>query len=72
VAQYADAMIQLIEGKLQYDPRKSRKMIEEKFSTKQHIAQLLNFYEEELKFSIFLNPALQAGVEAVYASKLRV
>lgn len=52
VAQYADAMIQLIEGKLQYDPRKSRKMIEEKFSTKQHIAQLLNFYEEELKFSI--------------------
>lgn len=49
VAQYADAMIQLIEGKLPYDPRKSRIMIEEKFSAKQHIDQLLGFYVEELK-----------------------
>ena len=49
VEEFADTMIQLIEGKLPYDPRKSRKMIEEKFSTKQHIDQLLGFYEEEWK-----------------------
>lgn len=48
VAEYAEAMIQLIEGKLHYDPKQSRRMIEEKFSAKNHITQLLNFYEEEL------------------------
>lgn len=48
VAEYADTMIQMVEGKLQYDLAKSRKMIEEKFSAKQHIVKLLSFYEEEL------------------------
>jgi colanic acid/amylovoran biosynthesis glycosyltransferase len=48
VAEYAEAMIQLIEGKLHYDPKQSRRMIEEKFSAKNHISQLLNFYEEAL------------------------
>lgn len=47
VAEYADTMFRLAEGKLQYDLGKSRKMIEDKFSANQHIAQLLGFYEEE-------------------------
>ena len=48
VAEYADTMIRLAEGKLQYDLGKSRKMIEDKFSVNQHIAQLLGFYEQEV------------------------
>ncbi|MFC5192239.1 glycosyltransferase family 4 protein [Algoriphagus aquatilis] len=48
VAEYADTMIRLVEGKLVYNLLQSRRMIEEKFSTKQHIAKLLDFYEEEL------------------------
>jgi colanic acid/amylovoran biosynthesis glycosyltransferase len=48
VAEYADTMIRLAEGKLQYDLGKSRKMIEDKFSANQHIAQLLGFYEQEV------------------------
>ena len=52
VAEYAETMVQLIEGKLSYDLKKSRRMIEERFSSKQHIAQLLDFYEEELIGSI--------------------
>ena len=52
VAEYAETMVQLIEGKLSYGLKKSRRMIEERFSSKQHIAQLLDFYEEELIGSI--------------------
>ena len=51
VAEYAETMIQLIEGNLKYDPLQSRRMIEEKFSAKQHISQLLGFYEEEATLS---------------------
>ena len=45
---YSKVMIQLVLGELQFDPEKSRKMIENKFSTQQHITQLLEFYHEEL------------------------
>lgn len=48
VEEFADTMIQLIEGKLSYDLMKSRRMIEEKFSAKQHISMLLDFYEQEM------------------------
>ena len=51
IAEYADTMIKLVEGKLQYELAISRKMIEEKFSAKQHIAKLLGFYEEEMNLS---------------------
>jgi glycosyltransferase involved in cell wall biosynthesis len=51
IAEYADTMIKLVEGKLRYDLEISRKMIEEKFSAKQHIAKLLGFYEEEVTLS---------------------
>lgn len=48
VEEFADTMIQLIGGKLSYDLMKSRRMIEEKFSAKQHISMLLDFYEQEM------------------------
>jgi colanic acid/amylovoran biosynthesis glycosyltransferase len=48
VLEYSKVMIQLVLGELQFDPEKSRKMIENKFSTHQHIAQLLAFYRGEL------------------------
>lgn len=51
VAEYAETMVQLIEGKLQYDLLQSRKMIEERFSAKQHISKLLSFYEAEVTLS---------------------
>jgi colanic acid/amylovoran biosynthesis glycosyltransferase len=51
IAEYADTMIKLVEGKLRYELAISRKMIEEKFSAKQHIANLLGFYEEEVTLS---------------------
>jgi colanic acid/amylovoran biosynthesis glycosyltransferase len=48
VSEYSKVMIQLVMGELQFDSEKSRKMIEKKFSTHQHISQLLAFYHIEL------------------------